>query len=420
MATTPKPITLKNGQTKWRVQFRIDGHVLSERFATPEAAYDFIHIGEQNGWATAIRARDAADSTRQGDQPLKTIFDEYLENLRGVTPGTASDYRRIAKISWLPALGNLPIAAIIEEDVADWIDAELSKPVTRGRRSGRTLSAKTVRNRHTILSQCLAYAVKKRYVPVNVAAGVEIRDDGDHIEPIYIEPETFAQIHANVMDEYKLFTRFLYTTGLRWGEATALQVKDIAFAKTATVRVVRAWKLGPRSSRYLGEPKTKKGRRTVPIPEDVAVDLAEAIQGKGLTDFVFTSLTGRVMAVQWFRERVWIPALDAAKVPVHPRIHDLRHSYGSNLLASGVPLYVVQEMMGHESIDTTRKIYMHLDHEAGARAAKAAGESLAYIGQPEARAGAPGVPSEVAELFSGMDPEKVSEFAAAMKLLLRA
>lgn len=60
----------------------------------------------------------------------------------------------------------------------------------------------------------------------------------------------------------------------------------------------------------------------------------------------------------WFRNQVWKPALAAAGIEQHVRVHDLRHAHASWLLAGGADLQVVKERLGHASIATTEK-YLH-------------------------------------------------------------
>jgi integrase len=65
----------------------------------------------------------------------------------------------------------------------------------------------------------------------------------------------------------------------------------------------------------------------------------------------------------WFRNVVWRPALNAAELEHHVRMHDLRHAHASWLLAGGADLQVVKERLGHASIRTTEK-YLHTLPEA--------------------------------------------------------
>ena len=60
----------------------------------------------------------------------------------------------------------------------------------------------------------------------------------------------------------------------------------------------------------------------------------------------------------WFRQRVWKPALAAAGLGFHVRVHDLRHAHASWLLAGGANLQAVKERLGHASITTTEQ-YLH-------------------------------------------------------------
>lgn len=67
--------------------------------------------------------------------------------------------------------------------------------------------------------------------------------------------------------------------------------------------------------------------------------------------------------VQWFRNEIWKPACIAAGIDPPVRLHDLRHSHASWLLAGGADLQVVKERLGHRSIATTEK-YLHTLPEA--------------------------------------------------------
>jgi len=60
----------------------------------------------------------------------------------------------------------------------------------------------------------------------------------------------------------------------------------------------------------------------------------------------------------WFRRQLWLPACLAAGIDPPIRLHDLRHSHASWLLAGGADLQVVKERLGHRSIATTEK-YLH-------------------------------------------------------------
>ena len=60
----------------------------------------------------------------------------------------------------------------------------------------------------------------------------------------------------------------------------------------------------------------------------------------------------------WFRNKVWRPALDVAQIELNVTMRDLRHAHASWLLAGGADIQVVKERLGHGSISTTQK-YLH-------------------------------------------------------------
>src|SRR5262249_25155759 len=65
----------------------------------------------------------------------------------------------------------------------------------------------------------------------------------------------------------------------------------------------------------------------------------------------------------WFRLKVWKPAIERAGITFSMRAHDLRHAHASWLLAGGADLQMVKDRLGHGSLSTTEK-YLHTLPEA--------------------------------------------------------
>ncbi len=140
--------------------------------------------------------------------------------------------------------------------------------------------------------------------------------------------------------------------GLRMGELLALHVEDIDWAGSALV-VSRAVSAGV-------ERGTKSGRvRQVPLADHAAGALARVMDRDDFTgrgEFVFCNAYGRRLDGSALRRR-YIRARDA--IGLRPlRWHDLRHTFGSLLVAGGIDLVSVKDAMGHSQLSTTSR-YLH-------------------------------------------------------------
>ena len=140
--------------------------------------------------------------------------------------------------------------------------------------------------------------------------------------------------------------------GLRMGELLALHVEDIDWAGSALI-VSRAVSAGI-------ERGTKSGRvRQVPLADHAARALARVMDREDFTargEFVFCNAYGRRLDGSALRRR-YIRARDA--IGLRPlRWHDLRHTFGSLLVAGGIDLVSVKDAMGHSQLTTTSR-YLH-------------------------------------------------------------
>ena len=137
-------------------------------------------------------------------------------------------------------------------------------------------------------------------------------------------------------------------TGLRWGEARAMQVASVTEVPTPGLVV--------RRSQPEGSPvKATKGRRTrrVPLADRVLPIVRGLAAGKVPGDLLFTTSGGSQIWRSTSLRRLDWPATGQAR-----RLHDLRHTAACLWLARGVEPGTVQAWCGHESIATTNR-YLH-------------------------------------------------------------
>ena len=108
-------------------------------------------------------------------------------------------------------------------------------------------------------------------------------------------------------------------------------------------------------------------------------------------EWIFLNKAGRPVKGNGFHDRIWQPAVERTwpsvdeegnpftdkSIPIlRPRIYDLRHTCASWLVRAGVPLPVVQQHLGHESINTTISLYSHIDRRSMQTAAEVIDQAL--------------------------------------------
>lgn len=158
-------------------------------------------------------------------------------------------------------------------------------------------------------------------------------------------------------------------TGMRMGELLALTWEDINLGRgTVTVRMTLQRHRG--GGLLAEEAKTDHSKRVIALP-GVALEAlsqhrvrqnAEREQlGDAWNDLnlVFPNTIGRPMEPNSLRYRWWCRLVKRAGLP-QIRFHDLRHTAATLLLARGVPVKVVSEMLGHANISITLNLYGHV------------------------------------------------------------
>lgn len=399
MASTPIP-RKSGGTIKYRLPFRLvpGGKVTTETFDTYEDAVRFGKLVDEYGGAAAREMRTASDRSPIDVPTLATLLDQHLETLSASrTSGTVAEYRRVANRTWLPKLGPLPVDAITRDAVVAWVKTQRAVE-TRQSHSRRlkaiaaqranpeaeivvpepkTYSPKSIRNAHAILSDVLSGAVERGLVSRNVAKRVQMPTDHAHDGMVILTENEFVALIDHVAEHYQPLVLTLYSTGMRWGEATALTPGDLDLDTTVpTVRVSRGWKRAD-AGVYLGSPKTRRALRTIALGKQLVPVLRTLTAGKKADALLFATPSGTRIRQNHFWERVWQPALAAADLGKRPRVHDLRHTHASMMIAAGMNLLQLQYRLGHESLKTTGDTYGHLMPDALAAGAMYATGALA-------------------------------------------
>ncbi|MFH5821723.1 tyrosine-type recombinase/integrase [Georgenia sp. AZ-5] len=393
MAANPIPKKRRDGTTAWSLPFRLHkgGKVTSETFDSRDEAVKFGRLVDRYGGEEARRRRTLHTESPAEIPTLTEALAAHLTRLgASATPGTIYGYDGMARRTFLPRLGDLPVDAITEDDVAGWIAWQRQQETVHSQRARARARAETrpepapvlyadrsLQKAQSLLSSVLEGCVRRYGLSVNPAKGAKLPHDRPGEEMVFLSPEEFTRLHAHIPARHQPFVLFLYATGARWGEATALTVGDVDLdAAQPVVHIAKAWKKDARGRVYLGTVKGGGRGRTVTLPPAL-VPVLRPLLDRPADALLFPAPHGGRLGSD-FHKRVWNPAVTAANLGKRPpRIHDLRHSHVAGLIGHGVPLTVIQRRLGHKSISITSDTYGHLLPEVSAGAALAAGALLA-------------------------------------------
>jgi integrase len=258
-----------------------------------------------------------------------------------------SHYRMLAsawKVHVQPHWGTVAVADVGLLAVEEWI----TDMVTDG--GGAT----TVLRAYGVLSGILNDAVKGKRLAANPAKGVENLPKRTARRHVYLSADDVHRL-ADESGDHRALVLTLAYTGIRWGEAIALRVRDVQFLRRRLSVSENAVQLGV--DHAVGPTKGRKSR-SVPTPQFVLDELSIQCAGKGMDDLVFGDgehyLPRPKSVGGWFAG-----AVKRAKVqPITP--HDLRHTCASLSISAGVNVLALQRMLGHTSAKVTLDTYSDL------------------------------------------------------------
>jgi integrase len=232
------------------------------------------------------------------------------------------------------------------------------------------LAPNTLYSTHNIFSCVMNDAKKWGYLVFNPLERVEV-PRREKKEMRFLTAEEAASLIATA-EGHRIWALVVVAlaTGMRRGELLGVKWNDIDFeARTLTVRRTVLYYAVDSVSKYrIHEPKTASGRRVIHLPEfavealkkhrveQLEVRMQAGASWVGL-DLVFCNRVGSY----WYPNSLLedFHQLTEQADLGHLRFHDLRHSAATILLTMGVPVKVVQEILGHSSADVTYRVYAH-------------------------------------------------------------
>jgi integrase len=395
--------TYRSGKTSWFYVFDARGSTREDRrqvtgsgYATRKEAIEAEaerRIEEQRKHEQQQRG-GVAPMPKTLDMLLQEFFAEHAE--RKLAAKTVARYSEQADYL-SPELLAMPISEITPLHLA----REWNRLLERGGRHRRTkeprpLSAKTVRLIAGVVSAAFSRAVKWGLVKTNPVADSEPPTPRKHAAAALTPAQQELLIEAATSPWcLRVFLLLAAATGCRRGELLALRWSDVVGGRA---RIERSLAQVKGALEFKG---TKTGRpRVVALPESALMALEahrrqqEEFRGQFGPDYradlnlVFTNPDGTPLrpdsisaAVSALFRRLKIPK------PKGCALHLFRHSHGSQLLASGVPLPAVSERLGHSSTYVTATVYAHALHGQDEEAARRWEEFQRRGAQPGIHAG---------------------------------
>ncbi|WP_404475102.1 tyrosine-type recombinase/integrase [Microbacterium aerolatum] len=243
-----------------------------------------------------------------------------------------------------------PIARVKPSDVTAWVASE----------SKRGLAASTIATRLNYVQMAFRAAVRDKVIADSAAAGVKpprARRAEASMKILDAEQSSAALAAAG---DFRPFVEVCLFAGLRLGEAAGLQLGDVNFLRR-TISVQRQVQGSTHKAANLVPPKAGS-ERTIFVPDELMTSLAAHVASEGIskpTDQMFVESLGRL----WHRNNAadeWRKVRKAAGLPDDVTIHTLRHTFASNLIASGCDVVTVQRALGHAQPSITLNVYSHL------------------------------------------------------------
>nr|WP_286176916.1 site-specific integrase [Lysinibacillus sp. SDF0063] len=301
----------------------------------------------------------------QSDIPLKSFLQIWLDEYKKDTirKNTYLLHQRNIQKHFLPYFDNIMLL-----DVKPIMYQKFLNQLT-----DKNYSKRSIEIVHTTMFNAMEKAVTLAKIEKNPCLGVTIKGQSKNDGITFMESSDiprFLQATLQYDYIYWIFFKVLIETGMRNGEAAALQWPDIAFKKY-TISINKTLDFGAKNKTELfGDTKTFNYNRTIKISQSLINDLKHHLSYQNKNKLGFDELYHHDLNLVLCRkDGNFIPksslfnafsrTLKKVSIPSMP-IHSLRHTHAVLLMETGADMKYIQERLGHGSMQITADVYAHI------------------------------------------------------------
>ena len=319
--------------------------------------------------------------TEESNMTLGEWLEKWLDNYMALTirESTMDSYRTMTQHYIKPYLGDEKIGSVTTADIQklyNWLRE--NGRVNEHYEKGNTLSDSMIRSVHMMLHQAMDAAVRERLIVKNPTEGTVIPKN--NYAPKQILTEEQLERFLDVVKQDPVWSDFFYTeltTGLRLGEICGLKWQDFE-EKTGRLHIRRSVHRRKGGGVRVGETKTETGTRTILLPPST-VEILKARKKKSYSDWIFHNPVVAEVPMDpstaYHRLKTLLRHAELPSI----RFHDLRHTFATHALTSGVDAKTLSTILGHTNASFTLDTYTHMTTDMHQKAATVVGGFLDEI-----------------------------------------
>lgn len=297
------------------------------------------------------------DAARRTDRRLTvaTLLDDWQGKhlaARNLAPSTREAHRWAAGL-WCERIGTVKVSNLD----APMVEAAMAKMGS----TDKPLSRASLIKARSTLRQALAWAERRRLVAHNAAAAAELPSKAAGTkERRALTPDELDKL-TRKLSGHRWAAMFALSArvGLRPGEAAGVCVDALDLDATPpTVAVIRAVQLEGGRPHLVDDLKTQGARRVLAMPTELAEQLAEHIDRRGITEGpLFATSNGVPPWPSSVRSELADACTAAGLEPITP--NELRHTAATIMADAGLSPHLVADILGHRSTRMVDAVYRH-------------------------------------------------------------